>query len=493
MRKTNKIIVILLLLTGIAVATSYFYLPVNRVGVTSELIMLGDFNNDNIWDNQDTELLKTILRNPFVTDSLTQFKIDINQNGLIDQEDKFFLEYLNTFSNPYSAELAANRKGMPFPRPREMFHYLPRSEYVQRPIYFIQNDIVTKSPFSFLQKITLEHPAFGYRSQLIHQIYDEAVRFSLAYDIRKDTLTRIEREYAHKKIRYCNTLYEQNNYYELLLNLFHLVEDIETLTITTQSEFLKKILFFRDHLKEILVSDSFSSFTQGESTYLEIFKQIEKYLQTDLDLSIELGALSSPRDFSNLQNYLDRAEWQAFKSKTKNEFFKELVLYAQYDRRYLRAVSKTSPKLEDIQLQNHNLPMILLFRKALEITGNDKKAALGLLDEAVRIPMAWVKSIPKEMLPSSIALENFLLPGNKEDGSDKTRHWSVFGGVAIYKSPQESLMLALKREIMDLKTEDYTPHAMREFIRDTIANINGIYYVVSINPDLLVDLRSEEK
>ena len=60
--------------------------------------------------------------------------------------------------------------------------------------------------------------------------------------------------------------------------------------------------------------------------------------------------------------------------------------------------------------------MILLFRESLRITNNDKKAAVGLLDEAIRIPMAWVKSIPKKVLPSSIALENFLLPGNKEDG-----------------------------------------------------------------------------
>ena len=129
--------------------------------------------------------------------------------------------------------------------------------------------------------------------------------------------------------------------------------------------------------------------------------------------------------------------------------------------------------------------MVLLFREALKITGNDKKAAVGLLDEAVRIPMGWVKSIPKALLPSSIALENFLLPGNREDGSDKSRHWNVFGGVAIYKSPKESLILALRREIMDLRNQQYSKEAMREFVRDTIANINGIYYVVSINPDLL--------
>jgi CRISPR/Cas system-associated protein Csm6 len=41
-------------------------------------------------------------------------------------------------------------------------------------------------------------------------------------------------------------------------------------------------------------------------------------------------------------------------------------------------------------------------------------------------------------------------------------------------------VLALKREIQDLKDSGYKPEAMDEFIRDTIANINGIYYVHSV-------------
>ena len=124
-------------------------------------------------------------------------------------------------------------------------------------------------------------------------------------------------------------------------------------------------------------------------------------------------------------------------------------------------------------------------RKYDQYLDNDKKAAVALLDEAIRIPLGWVKSIPTDLLPSSIALKNFLLPGNKEDGLKKSRHWNVFGGIAIYKSPQEALMLALKRENLDLKEQHFAPDAMQEFIRDTIANINGIYYVMWINPDLL--------
>ena len=284
-------------------------------------------------------------------------------------------------------------------------------------------------------------------------------------------------------------LYKQNDHYDLLLNLISLVEDAETLTITTQTDFITKLLYFRDNLKTILISDLFISYNQGQVKYIEIFKKIESFLKSDLEISLDLDTLSSPRDFSNLQNYLDRAEWQSYKSSTKEVNFKQLILYAQYDRRYLRTVSQTTPKHKDLQLENHNLPMILLFREALKITKNDKKSALGLLDEAVRIPMGWVNNIPKKLLPNSIALENFLLPGNMEDGSDKTRHWNVFGGLAIYKSPTDSLILALKREIMDLRDKNYSPNAMKEFIRDTIANINGIYYVVSINPILLQELK----
>jgi hypothetical protein len=131
--------------------------------------------------------------------------------------------------------------------------------------------------------------------------------------------------------------------------------------------------------------------------------------------------------------------------------------------------------------------MVLLFREALRIKGGDKKKAVGLLDEAIRIPYAWVKSVPRESLPGSLALDNFLLPGNKEDGADKSRHWNVFGGICLYKSPQEALDLALKREMQDLRDDGYSEAGMREFFRDTIANLNGMYHVMTVNPRLLQD------
>ena len=182
---------------------------------------------------------------------------------------------------------------------------------------------------------------------------------------------------------------------------------------------------------------------------------------------------------------MQRAEWQYYKSTTHEEDFRALIAYAQHDPRYLRAVSRTSRKLKDPNVENHNLPMVLLLREALRIKSGDKKRAVGLLDEAIRIPYAWIKSIPREALPGSLAFDNFLLPGNKEDGADKSRHWNVFGGICLYKSPQEALDLALKREMQDLRQDKYSEDGMREFFRDMIADLNGMYHVMTVNPALL--------
>ena len=493
MRLIWKIAILFILVAVVATAAAYFYLPVKRVRISSELVMLGDLNDDSRWDAKDRDTLNVVLINPFLADSRTLLKMDLNRNGSIDEEDLLFLDTLYKYPEPYIAEQKAKVNGISFPRPRELFKYLPTYEYVQRPLFLLKHDAAGHAPLSFLRERQDYRSASPYEAQLVHEIYDEALRFTLAYAIRSNQLTAIERKYVALKIRHCETLFAEEDYPALLLELIGLVEDAETLTTKTQSDFIRKILHFRDKLRDLLASEAYQSFEAGQRSHLEVFKQIEVDLESVLGISVKLDALPPPRDYKDLRNYLDRAEWQAFKSKTTQEDFKQLVLYGQYDRRYLRAVSRTSPKLQDIQLQNHNLPMILLFREALQITGNDKKAAVGLIDEAIRIPLGWIKSIPKNRLPSSIALENFLLPGNKEDGSDKSRHWNVFGGVAIYKSPRESLILALQREIMDLRDQGYSKEAMQEFIRDTIANINGIYYVVSINPNLLADIQGTKQ
>jgi hypothetical protein len=280
-------------------------------------------------------------------------------------------------------------------------------------------------------------------------------------------------------------LYQQGQRYELLLALMDAVEDAETLTERGQPEFPLKLLVFRDHLREMLKSPVYADFRAGKQDWHAVLKVVSGHLQTDLGLTYELETLGPPRNLTHLQNYLQRSEWQYYKSTTKEEDFRTLIDYAQHDPRYLHAVSRTTRKSMDPELENHNLPMELLFLEALRIKGGDKKKAVGLVDEAIRIPYAWVKSIPREDLPTSLALDNFLLPGNKEDGADKSRHWNVFGGICLYKSPQEALDLALKREMQDLRGDQYSAAGMEDFFRDLIAGLNGMYYVMTVNPDLL--------
>lgn len=54
---------------------------------------------------------------------------------------------------------------------------------------------------------------------------------------------------------------------------------------------------------------------------------------------------------------------------------------------------------------------------------------------------------------------------------------------------KESLDLALEREMQDVREDHYSELAIREFFRDTIADLNGIHYVVTVNRDLLKDHR----
>jgi hypothetical protein len=338
---------------------------------------------------------------------------------------------------------------------------------------------------------TLHPPvsAASYSEALDADLYAEAIRFDQDWRKREPELLPMEREYATQKLARMSSLQQQGERYELLLALIDGVEDAETLTERNQPAFPLKILVFRDHLRDTLKSPTYVEFKEGKQPWQAVMKVVAGYLQTDLGLTYDFETLPPPRNLTHLQNYLDRSEWQYYKSSAKEEDFRALITFAQHDPRYLRAVSRTSRKLTDMDEVNHNLPMELLFREALRIKGGDKKKAVGLLDEAIRIPFMWVKSIPRDQLPGSLALDNFLLPGNKEDGFDKSRHWNVFGGICLYKSPQESLDLALKREMQDLRDGNYSQDEMREFFRDMIADLNGIYYVMTVNPNLLVSRR----
>lgn len=471
-----------LLAAAVGLAIGYYTLPVNRINMHTRLVMMGDFNGDNRWDKADAALLDAIVEDPFSQPAGTVFGADVNHDGLLDEEDVFFLRELHRTGDPYQARDYFTSKGRAFPYPRDFFRYLPDTEYVQHPVLALEHRAEISSPLKFLGAVRLAR-ATGYRARLLREIYSEGIRFSIAYAKRGPGLLPKERDYAAMKLDRCAALWKTGRDYDLLLELMGLTEDAETLTVRDQPKFVAQSLYFRDHLRELLTSKLYKDYEAGKAPAGEVFKVMERRLDEDMDIKADLASLAPPRNFLEPRNYLDRGRWQFYKSTSGRADFRKLLLFAQYDRRYLRAAARTTRKAGDAPLENHNLPMVLLFRRALEIKG-DKRGAVGLLDEALRVPFAWVKAIPRNKLPASVALENFLLPGNKEDGSDKSRHWNVFGGISLYKSPEKSLELALAREVKDFR-EKPSPEAMTEFIRDTMANLNGIYYVVSLDPDLL--------
>lgn len=474
-------------LTAAAAAAVYFTLPVNRVNMHSRLVMLADFDGDNKWAAADAAALDSLAADPFAGPAERAWLADADHDGSLTASDLELLRGLYAAGgDAYAARDRALAAGRTFPYPREFFRYVPDSEYIQRPVFALPHPAAGASPLKFLDEARLRAASAGpYRAALLREIYDEGLRFSLAYARRLPGLHPKEKEYAAGKIARCARLWAAGAYHDLLLDLMALTEDAETLTVKGQPDFVARSLYFRDHLRDLLASPLYADYQSGRQPVEAVVRVLERFLAEDMGVRAGLLDMGAPRDFLELRNYVDRARWQYYKSSSTRADFRKLLQFAQYDRRYLRAAARTTRRLTDEALENHNLPMILLFREALAIKKGDKKAAVGLIDEAVRIPFTWVKAIPRDKLPASVALENFLLPGNKEDGSDKSRHWNVFGGISLYRSPEESLLLALAREVKDYR-DDPSPRAMTEFIRDTMANLNGIYYVVSMDPGLNV-------
>lgn len=478
--KFLKFLVIILLLALAVTGYKAFFLPAERVTLVSRLVMLGDLNGDKKWSSEDLPLLKEYLSSPFTFQTEKAFLIDINRDGMIDAQDEQVLEYLYAIGDPYAAKAKAAEDGVTMPMPREMFAYIPESEYLVRPVFTYQHPLLQSGVLSFLYPTITTIPDSSYLNQLMREISDEALRFSMIYERRKDKLNRVEKAFVAEELQLIRQLHDKGDYFGLLLELILISEAGETLSTEGISPFVLKTRSFGLALREYLLSPDYTAFLVGKRDHLAVFGDIEKIYQQSIGQPLKIAELPPSRDLTKLENYVDRAIWQVYKSKTGESDFRQLINFAQNNRRYLRAVSRTTPRHSDIAVKNHNLPMMLLFREALRISGGDKKSAVGLLDEAIRIPYAWIKSIPRKLLPSSVALESFLLPGNMEDGSDKSRHWNVFGGIALHKSPEESLDLALRREIKDAKEGDYSPELMTEFIRDTIANCLGIYHVVSM-------------
>lgn len=472
------LILCLVILLSLYVKSRYV-VPIERVTEASSLIMLGDFNNDGKWDITDKQRLDNIINTPWKFNDNTLFKIDINGNRIVDTEDISILNKLYSINNAYLLQTGDPSFEHPAPKPRELFRYISKDAYIQRPAYGLDHTVIHNSPVNFLSGIRLNSYESPYLTQLTQEIYDEALRFSFIYEQRREKLSPEESAFVSDQLLIVRKLFDENHYFDLLLNLILLSEAGETLSTRHQVSFIKNIRYLADDLRQLLNSSRYADFQQGKSSWTDVFHDLDIINKKRAGIDVPLHKLEPARDLTELQNYIDRAEWQYYKSKNTDDDFHKLISFAQNDRRYLRAVSNTSPRHQDISLQNHNLPMMMLFSQAMVITGNDKKLAVGLLDETIRVPFFWLKALPAKVRPSSVALEHFLLPGNMEDGSDKSRHWNVFGGLSLYRSPEESLTLAFQREVEDVRKANYSPEAMTEFVRDMIANCYGIYHIVS--------------
>jgi hypothetical protein len=485
MKLWHKIVFIGIALLGCAYAYRQL-IPVYRVDTRSELVQLGDLNHDGTWTNEDWDQAKLVLEDPWKADPEQLWQLDLNGNGSIDPDDLDILRQLiSAGGDPYKAQEEAQKSGAAFPFPRELFRYVSDRQPRFRPAYGLPIPWERPGEMDWFGEFRMPKGQADYGALLDRDLWDESVRLIRAYRRRSARLEPLEIEHMQAKLAQARRQWADGRQLETLLTLTGLVEDGETITTRGQPAIALQVLLFRDHLRELLRSPEIETLKTTRDRK-PLFHRLERHLADDLGLhGYDIEKLKKPRNLASLRNYVERAEWQYHKSSSKTDDFLTLIAFAQNDRRYVRAASHTGRKHSDVLVENHNLPMVLLYREALRIAGGNQKRAIGLLDETLRIPYAWIKSVPKQLLPGALGLENFLLPGNKEDGADKSRHWNVFGGISLYKSPQEAVDLAVKREVQDMRDAGFSPEAIEENLRDLISDMNGIYHVLSVSPRLI--------
>ena len=94
MKTWHRLLLALCLFGALGYAYWKFAIPTHRVDVRSELVMLGDLDGDNRWTATDLATLEGVLQKPFDTPSSIVWRIDMNQNGMIDDEDLRILRAL---------------------------------------------------------------------------------------------------------------------------------------------------------------------------------------------------------------------------------------------------------------------------------------------------------------------------------------------------------------------------------------------------------------
>jgi hypothetical protein len=125
MMKWKRLLLVGCIVSLIGYAYWKIAIPTHRTEIHSELVMLGDLNGDNRWTAIDLKLLDAFLDDPFAESGDVAWRIDLNRNGLIDNEDLDIIRALAASGgDPYVAGDKARSKGILFPRPRALSLYL---------------------------------------------------------------------------------------------------------------------------------------------------------------------------------------------------------------------------------------------------------------------------------------------------------------------------------------------------------------------------------
>lgn len=87
MGRTKLIILLLCFLSALSFAYWKFAIPTHRIEVRSELVMLGDLDNDHRWSERDLTIQKRYRKDPSSISDEVALRLDMNQNGYIDKEE----------------------------------------------------------------------------------------------------------------------------------------------------------------------------------------------------------------------------------------------------------------------------------------------------------------------------------------------------------------------------------------------------------------------
>jgi len=337
MKRWQKIV-----LTAIGISIgAYGYrqlIPIYRIDVHSELIQLGDLNHDRKWTGEDWNEARLVLEDPWKADPEKLWALDLNGNGAIDPEDLDILKQLIAASgDPYKAQEDAQQRHAAFPFPRELFRYVNDRQPRFRPAYALPIPWALPPEMGWFGEFRRPGGNGDYSDALDRDLWDESARLIRAYHRRADHLEPLELKHLQSKLALAKQHWEAGRRFETLLTLIGLVEDGETITTRDQPKLTLQVLLFRDHLRELLLSPEMAILKTTHDRK-PLFDRLQHYLADDLGLvGYDIETLAPPRNLTSLENYVERAEWQYYKSSSKYDDFLKLIAFAQTDRRYLRA------------------------------------------------------------------------------------------------------------------------------------------------------------